>query len=73
MSTHLILNCQTKIICSNHVDKSLMYHTLGDKNARRVSTFLLLTKAPEDGTEISVDFPALELLNLEEKKAFQIG
>lgn len=50
-----------------------MYHTLGDKNARRVSTFLLLTKAPEDGTEISVDFPALELLNLEEKKAFQIG
>ena len=50
-----------------------MYYTLGGKNARRTSNSLLLTIAPEDGTEISAGFPALELLSLEEKKAFQIG
>lgn len=49
-----------------------MYYTLGGKNARRISNSLLLTIAPEDGTEISAGFPGLELLSLEEKRLFRL-
>lgn len=39
-----------------------MYYTLRSKNARRISTSLVLTQiAPEDGTEISAGFPVLEI------------
>lgn len=50
-------NSQTQITWSIHLDEKVYCTThLGGKNARRIFSSLLLTTAPEDGTETNADF-----------------